>query len=151
MPRLNGSRSTVAPAAAATSAVRSVEPSATTTISKRGSNARISRITPPIAPSSFSAGTIAHRFGSASNAGSLAQPEELEQSPGATLVGVLVEHALPGAPPHLLGLRGITQQLPVCGERLVGVVHDEQLAPRLEPALDPLARIRDDRGAAGSQ
>src|SRR2546421_343091 len=130
MPRLNGSRSTVAPAAAATSAVRSVEPSATTTTSKSGSNARISPITAPIAPSSFSAGTIAHRFRSAANSGSLAQPEQLEQPLGAPLVGVLVEHALARASAELLPLRGIAQQLPVSGERLVGVVHDEQLAPR---------------------
>src|SRR5579864_2319460 len=61
MPRLNGSRSTRAPFAAATRDVRSDEPSSTTTMSRPGSNARSSSITRPIVCSSFSAGTIATR------------------------------------------------------------------------------------------
>ena len=66
-------------------------------------------------------------------------------------VGVLVEHALAGAGAQLLGLRRVVEQVAVGGDRLVGVVDDEQLAARLEPALDPLVRVRDDRGAGGGE
>src|SRR5438105_9145177 len=133
MPRLNGSRSTVAPAAAAISGVRSTEPSATTTISKPGSKARMPSITSAIDASSFRAGTIAQRLSSAANGGSRAEPEQLEQPLRAALVGVLVEHSLARAPPELLRLGGIREQLPVRGDRLVRVVHDDELAARLEP------------------
>src|SRR5712691_1104713 len=132
MPRLNGSRTTTAPAAAATSGVRSVEPSATTTTSKPGSNARISSTTRAIDASSFSAGTTAQRFSSAANGGPLAQAQELEQPLGPAPVGVLVEHALAGPLAELLGLARVAEQLPVGSERLVGVVHDDQLAAGLE-------------------
>src|SRR6267143_366994 len=100
MPRLNGSRSTVAPAAAATSGVRSTEPSATTTISKPGSKARIPSITSAIDASSFRAGTIAQRLSSAANGGPRAEPEQLEQPLGPALVGVLVEDPLARSEEH---------------------------------------------------
>ena len=61
MPRLNGSLSTIAPACSAASAVRSVEPSSTTTTSKSGSAAWISPITAAIESSSLSAGMITIR------------------------------------------------------------------------------------------
>src|SRR5437764_7406343 len=61
MPRLNGRRSTRAPWARATSAVRSAEPSSITTISKPASKARISSTTRPMQSSSLRAGTIATR------------------------------------------------------------------------------------------
>ena len=73
--------------------------------------------------------------------------EQLEQAARPVAVGVLVEHPLARAAAHLLGLGRIVEQRPIGGDRLAGVVHDEQLAPRLEPALDPLVRVRDDRGA----
>src|SRR5436305_10130893 len=66
MPRLKGRRTTWAPRSAAMPAVRSIEPSSTTTTSKPGSNARISSMTRPTVASSFRAGTIAMRLSSAS-------------------------------------------------------------------------------------
>src|SRR5207237_259145 len=81
------------PAAAAISAVRSTEPSATTTISKPGSKARMPSITSAIEASSFRAGTIAQRLSSAANRGSRAEPEQLEHPLRPPLVGVLVEAA----------------------------------------------------------
>src|SRR5207244_6458271 len=48
-------------------------------------------------------------------------------------------------------LRGIAKQVAIGGDRLVGVVDDDELAARLEPALDALVRVRDDRGAAGGE
>src|SRR5919198_4334909 len=158
MPRLNGRRITRAPCARATSAVRSAEPSSTTTISKPESKARISSTTRPMQVSSFSAGTIATRRralspSSAAGRGSVAvsatrgldrlrrlrgQPEEVEHAPRAVRVRVLVERALAGAPPHFLGGRPVGQQLAVQARGLVLVVRDEQLLPRLEPALDAL-------------
>ena len=80
-----------------------------------------------------------------------AEPDQLEQLPRAVRVGVLVEDALARAGAHRLGLRRVGEQLAVRGERLVGVVDDEQLLPRLEPALDPLVGVRDDRGAGGGE
>src|SRR5512144_3244177 len=59
MPTLNGRLTTATPAAAATRAVPSVEPSLTTTISSSGSAAWISASTAPSEPSSLKAGTIA--------------------------------------------------------------------------------------------
>src|SRR5215218_143577 len=59
MPRLNGARTTWAPAARASSAVASVEPSSTTRMSKSGLRRRISSTTPRTHPSSLYAGTIA--------------------------------------------------------------------------------------------
>ena len=61
MPRLYGCLTTCAPAASATSAVRSFEPSSTTTASNPGSAARISAITPAIESSSLNAGITASR------------------------------------------------------------------------------------------
>src|SRR5579885_1257907 len=122
MPRLNGSRSTCAPCAAATSAVRSSEPSETTTTSSAGSNAFSSSTTRPMLPSSLNAGTIAIRRGVPStDTCPLAQAGQLEQPAGAVAVGVLVEHALAGAAAQLLGLRGIREELAVGGRRLGGV------------------------------
>src|SRR5438093_2107186 len=140
---------TCAPRSSATAAVRSREPSSTTTISSPGSNARISSITRAIASCSFSAGTIAILFsavrrGSSARAASAtsatdrlrdAHAEQLEQPAGAVEVGVLVEGPLPGGPAHLLRPPGVVEQLLVRGGRLVGGADDEQLPARLEPAL----------------
>src|SRR5579884_359803 len=152
MPRLNGSRRTRAPRAAATSPVRSVEPSSTTTTSSPASNARSSSITRAIVASSFSAGTIATRRRSPSPRSASAprvasatsgtgthrdaEVEQLEKSPRTVRVGVLVEDALTGTATELLRLRRVGEQLPVGLGRLVRVLDDEELAPRLEPALD---------------
>ena len=75
------------------------------------------------------------------------EADQLEQPPRAVAVGVLVEHALARAAAQLLGLARVVEQVAVGGDRLVGVVDDEQLAARLEPALDPVVRVRDDRRA----
>src|SRR6266542_5149442 len=149
MPRLNGSRRTCAPCSRATSAVRSTEPSSTTTISNPGSNARSSSITPPIAPSSFSAGTIAILLATCGD--SLQQARELEHTAGAVRIRVLVQGALARAPPELLGLRRIAEQQAVRGKRLVRVRDDEQFPAGLEPAFDSLVRIRDDRGSGSRE
>src|SRR5919202_6489577 len=163
IPRLNGSRITSAPRSRATAAVRSAEPSATTTTVSPGSKARISSITRPTQSSSFSAGTIAtlrlprsassgaSRTGACATSatrchrGRLAQADELEQAPRPPGVGVLVERALAGAAAELLGRGGVGEQLAVGLDRLLGRLDDEQLAPRLEPALDPGDRVGDDR------
>src|SRR5712691_9892279 len=213
MPRLNGRRTTCAPRSAAIPAVRSVEPSSITTMSKPGSRSRISSITRPTVSSSLSAGTIAMRFSSASCArtasrggagtsassatrtaladwGNLpvgpggtsrfpqapstgplrgralrAPPDplhwsadadrrlrrryrdahELEDLACAMRVGVLVEDALARASPHRLRRGRVVEQLAVGGKRLVGGGDDADLRLRIEPALDPLLRIRDDR------
>src|SRR5262245_3094589 len=161
MPRLKGRRITYAPRPDATSAVRSVDPSETTTTSSPGSIARSSSSTRPTLRSSLNAGTIAIRFTVASGAdpadGALStsvdtrldpQPDELEQPPCAVAVGVLVEDPLAGAAAELLRLPGIVEQVAVRRDRLVRVVDDEQLAPRLEPTLDAVVRIGHDRGRA---
>src|SRR5581483_5589272 len=168
MPRLNGSLTTWAPCASATAAVRSREPSSTTTISSSRSKARISSITRAMHSSSLYAGTIAIRRtpvrrGSPAAARSScwtpsttdrlrdADAEQVEQPPGAMQEGVLVERPLAGGGARLLGARRILEQLPVRGDRLVGVLDDEQLPARLEPALDPLVRVGDDRRAGHRQ
>src|SRR5581483_6812491 len=168
MPRLNGSLTTWAPCASATAAVRSREPSSTTTISSSRSKARISSITRAMHSSSLYAGTIAIRRtpvrrGSPAAARSSwwtpsttdrlrdADAEQVEQPPGAMQEGVLVERPLAGGGAQLLGARRILEQLPVRGDRLVGVLDDEQLPARLEPALDPLVRVGDDRRAGHRQ
>src|SRR5262245_1396835 len=147
MPRLNGSRSTCAPRSAATPAVRSIEPSSTTTTSKPGSNSRISSITRPTVSSSFSAGTIAMRWSSpswsATGAHRRTQADELEDLARAVRVGVLVENPLARATSHLLGSAGIAEQLVVRRQRLLGGGDDAHLRAELEPALDPEVRIRD--------
>src|SRR5439155_24309258 len=118
------------------------------TPSKPGSKSRIPPITPSLDSSSLRAGTIAQRFNSAANGCSRADPEQLEQAPGSPPVAVLVEDALAGPPPELLCLRRVGEELAVRGDRLVGVVDDHDLAAGLEPALDALVRIGDDRRRA---
>src|ERR1700683_3853184 len=59
MPRLNGIRSTAAPAAAARAAVSSLEPSSTTSTSKSGAASWMAEIVAAIASTSLKAGTIA--------------------------------------------------------------------------------------------
>src|SRR3954468_2748536 len=151
MPRLNGSRPTYAPRSAATPAVRSTEPSSTTTMSKPASNARISPITRPTVSSSFSAGTIAMpsrpSSRSATGAHRHTEADEVENLARAMRIRVLVEHALARAAPHRLGRPGVAEQLAIRGDRLVGGRDDLQLGADVEPALDALVRIRDDRRA----
>ena len=77
----------------------------------------------------------------------LPQPEQCEQPARAVPVGVLVEHTLARAPAQLLGLRRVGEQLAIRVRRLLGVVDDDQLGARLEPALDAVVRVRDDRRA----
>src|SRR5438128_2717981 len=141
MPRLNGRRRTIAPWSAAISAVRSVEPSSTTTITNPGSKSRISSITRPTLPSSFSAGRIAIRSDTgAPRRDPGGEADQLEEPPRPMEVGVLVEDALAGPPPQLLGKARIRQQHPVRLDRLARVGDEQQLALRLEPALDPRVR-----------
>src|SRR5918996_53990 len=162
IPRLNGSRTTCAPAAAARTAVRSTEPSSTTTTSSPGSKAWISRTTPAIAPSSLCAGTIAMRrsdvWGAlerarveSSDADGIPDSDQVEQSPRPVDVRVLVEDALAGAYAHRLGCSRVVEQLAIGLHSLVGAGDDEQLAPGLEPALDALVGIGDDRRTAGGE
>src|SRR3989442_1932007 len=128
---------TCAPRDAATSAVRSVEPSETTTTSSPGSSARSSSSTRPTLRSSFKAGTIAIRFTVASGADVTAgtpstsvdtrldsDPDETEQPARAMAVGVLVEDALARSPPQLLCLAGIVEHVALGRDRLVRVVRD---------------------------
>src|SRR5262249_1881239 len=165
MPRLNGSRMTCAPRSAATPAVRSTDPSSTTTMSKPESNARSSSITRPTDASSLYAGTIASRFrsprrastawsaGAAGAAGASSatdahrrpDSDEVEDLTRAVRVGVLVEHALTRAPAHRLRRARIVEQVAVGGERLVRIRDDAKLRPGLEPPLDPGVGVRDDR------
>src|SRR4051794_3360423 len=56
MPRLNGSSSTLAPAARATSAVASVDPSLTTSTSQNGARSKTERITDATVAASLYAG-----------------------------------------------------------------------------------------------
>src|SRR5881275_3187201 len=133
MPRLNGSRSTVTPFAAATSAVRSTEPSSTTTMSIPESNARSSSITRAIVCSSFSAGTIAIQR-SASDTHGHRHAQEIEQAAGSVRVGVLLEHALARAPSEFRGKTAVGEQLLVRVHCFVGVSDDDDLLARLEPA-----------------
>ena len=62
-------------------------------------------------------------------------------------VRVLVESPLARAGAELLRRAGIPEQLAVGGGRTVGVLDDEELAAGLEPRLDPVVRVRDDRRA----
>src|SRR6266849_5070935 len=151
MPRLNGRRRTYAPFAAATSAVRSAEPSSITTMSSPASNARSSSITRVIVCSSLSAGTIATRRSSdkprsddvATGRSTIsgtgrhrhAESQQLEEPPRSMCVRVLVEDPLARPPSQLLGLRGVREQLAVHRDRLVCVRDDDELAPGLEPPL----------------
>src|SRR3954452_704811 len=126
IPRLKGRRITYAPRADATSAVRSVDPSETTTTASPGSMARSSSSTRPTLRSSLNAGTIAIRFTVASGAeaadGALStsvdtrpdsQPDELEQPSCTVAIRVLVEDALARAASELLGLLRIVEQVAV--------------------------------------
>src|SRR5215212_6483848 len=73
MPRFTGSGSTLAPAASATAAVASVEPSSTTSTSSSGPKSRSSATTSAIDAASLKAGTMARQRGAsrcASAAGS---------------------------------------------------------------------------------
>src|SRR3954447_2113999 len=167
MPRLNGSRSTCAPRSTAIPAVRSTEPSSTTTTSIPGSKAFSSSITRPTLASSFIAGTIASRFsderpatcsagGAASSSSAMrshssahSDPEQIEQPARAVAVRVLVEDARARIAAELLGCARVGQQLAIRGNRFLGGTDDEQFAARLEPAVDPVVRVRDDRGAGG--
>src|SRR5437868_3122576 len=156
MPRLNGNLRTCTPHRSATTPVRSMEPSSTTTIAKPGSKARISSTTRETVCSSLKAGTIAIRarrassgsagltVGWASSAtGQLGglrnpQPDQLEELPRTGDVRVLVEDPLAGSPPELLPCGRVGQELAVDLLSLVGVLDDDQLASGLEPPLDPL-------------
>src|SRR4051794_8946581 len=169
MPRLNGSRTTCAPCSAATLAVPSPDASSITTTSIPGSNARSSSTTRPTFSSSFRAGTIASRrrresrsttepagaagavASSATDRHRGASTDELEDPSRAMGVRVLVEDALACATAQLLRRTRIGEQLAIGGERLVGVRDDAQLRPGLEPAVDSLHGIRDDRGAGGGK
>src|SRR5436190_7208688 len=102
-------------------------------------------------PASTGARTIAPRFRSPANARALPQSEQLEPPLCSPQVGVLVEHAFARPAPELLCVTGIRQQIAIGGYGLVRVVHDDELASRLEPAFDPLVRVRDDRRAAGGE
>src|SRR5206468_4911565 len=155
IPRLNGSRSTWAPRSAATPAVRSVDPSSTTTTSKPGSKSRISSITRPTVTSSFSAGTMAMRFSSSScsvtGAHRRTQADELEDLARTVRVGVLVEDALARPAPHRLGRTRVREQLAVRLQCLVARGDDAQLGPDVEPGLDSLVRARHDGRARSRQ
>src|SRR5919198_728255 len=163
MPRLNGSRTTYAPRSAAMPAVRSVEPSSTTTTSKPWSNARISSITRPMVASSFSAGTTARRLSSAScariasrgGAGASAssatrrhrcpKTDKFKNLARPVRIRVLVEDALACTPAHCFRRPRIVEQLAIDRERLVGRRDDAPLRSRLEPPLYSLLGVRDDR------
>src|SRR5689334_11124199 len=55
------------------------------------------------------------------------------------------------ARPARARVRGVVEEIPDRLRRLVGVARDEQLRPGLEPALDAVVGIRDDRRAARGQ
>src|SRR5690242_20940616 len=141
MPMLNGSSSTFAPAARATSPVWSYDPSETTTMSRPASCSFSSATTRAMLRSSLNAGTIAIRRGASADTSFLPQTDQLEQLPRAMTVRVLVEDALTRAAPELGGLRRVVEQLAVDVDRLLGRRDDEELRAGLEPALDPFVRI----------
>src|SRR5579884_766170 len=167
MPRLNGSRSTRAPAAWACSAVRSTEPSSTTTTSIPGSTACTCSTTPATLSSSLYAGTIASRRSPASPGTSSGapvrasvscsatgsdrrrplEPDRREELPGAVRVRVLVERALACGTAELFRGGRIGEERAVRIRSARRVLDDEQLASRLEPSLDPHVRVRHDRRA----
>src|SRR4051794_13092577 len=62
-------------------------------------------------------------------------------------IRMLVEHAFTRAASHLLRLRRIREQLAIGVDGLRRVLDDQQLRPRLEPALEAVVRVRDDRRA----
>src|SRR5476649_1367231 len=126
MPRLNGRRTTCAPCSAATSAVRSREPSEMTTTSRPGSNARSSSSTRPMLRSSLYAGTIAMRRRPSADMRLLPEADQLEQPARPVAVGVLVEYTLARAPPELLGLGGVGEQVAIGVDGLLCVVDDQE-------------------------
>ena len=76
------------------------------------------------------------------------EPDELEQPARAMRIGVLVENALARATAHLLGLARDPRR--ARGTRRPPPRRDSTTTSsraRLEPALDPLVRVRDDRRA----
>ena len=73
--------------------------------------------------------------------------ENVEELSGAVAVRVLVEDALARTTPQLLRLGRVVEQRAVRVDRLGGALGDEQLRAGLEPPLDPLVRVRHDRGA----
>src|SRR5512132_3200279 len=158
MPRLKGSLRTCTPSRWATTAVRSVEPSSTTTIAKPGSKARISSITRATVGSSLKAGTIAIRRRRASCGSTVstagwassatrqlrgvrnAKPDQLEELPRTSDICVLVKSSLARSPSELLPCGRVSQELAVDLLGLVGVLGDDQLPSGVEPALDPFDR-----------
>src|SRR3954454_1723085 len=81
----------------------------------------------------------------------LTKTEQRQQSPRAVTVGVLVDDPLARTAAELLCLAGIVEEVPNRGRRLVGIRDDEELAAGLEPLLDPVVGVRDDRGARRSE
>src|SRR5262245_464927 len=75
-----------------------------------------------------------------------AEPDQFEQAPGPGDVRVLVQGSFARAAPELVPRAGVGQELLVNLLRLGGILNDEQLTSRLEPALDPFDGVRDDRG-----
>src|SRR5205085_5887380 len=128
-----------------------------------GSKAFSSSITRPTLASSFIAGTIASRFsdespatcsagGAASSSsamrchgGGRTDPEQIQQPPRAVSIRVLVEDSRPRVATELLGCARVGEQLAVRADGFLRRTDDEQLASGLEPAVDPVVRIRDDR------
>ena len=169
MPRLNGRRRTCAPRSAAIPAVRSVEPSSTTTMSKPGSNAWISSITRPTVSSSLSAGTIAMRRSSPISTGPScagAPARARAQPPAATGVCRPTSSRICRARcayvcssstrsrarrPISSACAGIVEQLAIGSRRLVCIRDDEQLRPASNQRSMPFVRIGDDRRAGGCE
>ena len=147
MPRLNGSATTCAPCSRARAAVASCDASSITTTSKLGSNARISSITWPIAPSSLNAGTIAILF-------MRGTPTSDERRAPAARGGdrcarrARVRARGGRAPRPAPDRRAASRYAATASSALVD---DEQLRPGLEPPLDAVVRVRDDRRAGGRE
>ena len=55
-----------------------------------------------------------------------------------------------GRASHRRSLRRVGEQLAIRSGRLICVVDDEELRPRLEPALDSFVRVRDDAAPAAA-
>src|SRR5262245_37953680 len=80
-----------------------------------------------------------------------AEADQLEQSPRAINVPVLVERPLACGTAQLLGTARVVEELRVGVDRLVRGRDDEQLPAGLEPAVDSLVRIGDDRRSGHRQ
>src|SRR3954469_905449 len=115
MPRLNGSLITCAPARAATCAVRSVEPSSTTTTSKSGACVWMSPIVPAIAPASLYAGTMARSLVTGA----------LDRERGAA---------------GKVAARPLGERLPAARDRAGRRAVPQRGHSALDPGLEPLAR-----------